>query len=132
VFSDEVASARMKAKSEKGRQEEVKHCAGTGNSIEGEEKAPLSQDVPVVFGVQGFGIHKQRPDGIEKWLKQHPKKLLERASEKHTFNGSGNISVDTINSLVSVMLQVVLLERCRVRNNQWKVGKVTVPYVVLR
>ena len=57
--------------------------------------------------------HKERPDGVEEELTNHPHNLEQGAAqrEKPRLTDGGNVRVDGIMSLEHVVLQVVLLER---------------------
>lgn len=131
VLSDEMTCTWMKSKSKESRHQKVKDGGPSSNSVEPEQKHGLDGKIQVVFAVKRFWVHDQWADSIEEGLEQHPEELPERCCEEVTLKFRGDISIDTISTLESVMFQVILLEGCRIGDHEGKVGKVAVVDIVL-
>lgn len=130
VLGDEVSSTGVQAQSEERGAQHVQDGTPAGNFVHRIQEDRLRADIVEISFPQWFWVDHQWSNGVEEGLEQYPQKLSEGCGEEKAFHGCWDIRVNTINTLVPVVLQVVLLEGCGVGDNKWEVGKVAVVNVV--
>lgn len=76
-------------------------------------------------------VDHQRTDGVEKGLEEEPQKLPGWAAEEPPLHFCGDVDVQLVTTQVPVVVDVVLLEGCRVRYANGHVGPHGKPAVPL-
>lgn len=83
----------------------------------------LDERVDDLEAIRRLWIHHQRTKDVEERLQTHPAELAERRAEQFRFHQRRKICVDDFVALVTMMLEMVFLERNRHRNTKRKIAE---------
>jgi len=114
MLSNEMTCNGMQARAKKRRQRQVHNCLHSkypeNCQIEQDARTPVDCFPDSRF----FGLDEQRPHHVKQCLTENPQNLLQSVRKKPPLPLARHVDINTINSLVQVMLHVVALKHRKV------------------
>jgi hypothetical protein len=111
MFSDEMASQRVKAtRQERGENKVIEGVPGAG-ADENVVECNLNEDIDKVDAGEGYLIDEDGADSIEENLKGAEKGFAKEGIKEDCFEGGGQIGVEAVNTEGLVVSEVVRSER---------------------
>ena len=123
VLRDEVARQGVEPHGQERAQHQVGQRLGSQEVPHGKVSAHLDDNVDDLQEGQPLGAHKEGAKGVEVGLEEQPDQLGERVLEEAALKLRGDVHVLLRVTLVTVVLQVVLLERDGHGHPQRQVGE---------
>mmetsp|Transcript_11049 Transcript_11049/g.19982 ORF Transcript_11049/g.19982 Transcript_11049/m.19982 type:complete len:275 (+) Transcript_11049:316-1140(+) len=110
VLGDEVAGNRVDPHAQERSEDEVEEALEAVEVVDDEVEGDLDGDVDLLPEAGVLGVDEERTKGIEGRLQKAPDDLERRVGEDLTLGGGGDVNIQHILALVSVVLHVVPLE----------------------
>jgi len=123
MFRDEVSSDGVQSTSKDDRSSQISEGLGSESEIDENIEDNNSSPVNSLPKSRLLRLDEKRSNGIEDWLQNDPDDLQKRVREKFSLPSSRHIHIDSVNSLILMMLHVILLKHREMGNDRSGIGK---------
>lgn len=110
VLADKVSGHRVQTHRQHGAHNQVDHYAPAEEVNDNRVEDQLDDCVDDLVLVWRLRIDDEWPEDVEEGLQTHPEELAQRGAEKFRLQVGGQVRVDHLVALISMVFQVVLLK----------------------
>ena len=121
VLCDKMGAKGVESHGQERAHHEVIHSLEAGKVTQANVKDYLNDDIDNFHIHWGLGMDDKGSQCIEDWLEDHPNHLAEGIAEKLSLPLGGQICINAVDAQIPVMLQVVLFEGDRHREDDRQV-----------
>lgn len=123
VFSDEMSRDGMQAHAQYRASNKIDYRLETPKIVDDNVYHKLHDCIQHLQPGHRLGVHDQRTERVEQRLEEEPEHLPGWGAEEPALKVGWNIHVQAISSEIPMVVDVVLLEGCRVRQANGEIGE---------